>query len=208
MARPPKRGPYRKTKERREAIIKAALEEYATSDAGGPTLKAIAQRVGITESALLYHFGSREELFWAIIQARDEQDRFAADDEPLDAEGFTRLGQLIAHNAETPGLVRLFMEFAVAAASPTHPAHGYLRDRYDGYTTALAQSLQTAKGVDADTAAWLARLLVAAADGLQIQWLLDDRVDMRRDLERLVDHVLAGGDAAAAETTPAAVEPQ
>ncbi|MDR1432522.1 MAG: TetR/AcrR family transcriptional regulator [Propionibacteriaceae bacterium] len=190
MNKPGRRGPYRKTNQRRAEIIQAALAQYATSDAGGPTLKAIAEHVGIAESALLYHFGSREELFWAIVRARDEQDRFAERGKLLDDSDFKKLGAMIAHNAETPGLVKLFLEFAVAATSPTHPAHEYLRGRYADMLQTLSAGLQHAKGMEPERADWLARVLLAATDGLQIQWLLNGETDMRKDLERLIDLAL------------------
>lgn len=191
MASP--RGPYRKSAERRAEILRAALEAYATSDAGGPTLRSIAQRLDLTESALLYHFGSRDDLFWAIIRARDDADRLRSDDQTLDAEDFHRLGELIAHNASTPGLVKLFLEQAVAAVSATHPAHDYMRERYARFAAGLARGLQNAKGLSQERADWLARILIAASDGLQIQWLLDPAIDMQRDLGQLVELALAAG---------------
>ncbi|MDR2381474.1 MAG: TetR/AcrR family transcriptional regulator [Bifidobacteriaceae bacterium] len=189
MAQP--RGPYRKSGARRAEILAAALAEYAAADAGGPTLKAIAQRLDLAESALLYHFGSREELFWEIVRARDEADRFHRDEAPLEAEDFHRLGEMIAHNASTPGLVKLFLEQAVAAVAASHPGHRYMRERYISFATGLSAGLCHAKGLAPKRADWLARVLIATADGLQIQWLYNPQVDMRRDLGELVDLALA-----------------
>ncbi|MDR2377993.1 MAG: TetR/AcrR family transcriptional regulator [Bifidobacteriaceae bacterium] len=189
MAQP--RGPYRKSGARRAEILAAALAEYAQADAGGPTLKAIAQRLDLAESALLYHFGSREELFWEIVRARDEADRFRRDEEPLEPDDFHRIGEMIAHNASTPGLVKLFLEQAVAAVAASHPGHAYMRERYARFAAGLAAGLRKAKGLAPESADWLARVLIAAADGLQIQWLFNPEVDMRGDLGRLVDLALA-----------------
>ncbi|MDR0593417.1 MAG: TetR family transcriptional regulator [Bifidobacteriaceae bacterium] len=181
-----KRGPYRKTAGIRNAILWAALEAYAESDAGGPTLQAIADKAGLTETALLYHFPNREELFLAILRARDSRDSFRELGDPPSAQDFERLGRLIAHNAETPGLVRLFLEQVVAAVGGAHPAHAYFAERYRAFAVGLAEALTQAKGLPADQAAWLARVLIAAADGLQIQWLYDPSISMRQDLDRLV----------------------
>ena len=187
-----KRGPYKKSAERRGAILAAALEAYAESDAGGPTLQAIADKAGLTQTALLYYFPSREDLFLAIVQARDEQDRFRPLDETLTAEDFRRLGDMVAHNSDTPGLVRLFLEQAVAsAAGDSHVAHTYFKQRYAAFRRTLAEGLQAARGVPADQAEWLARVLIAAADGLQLQWLYNPDFSMRRDLGRLVDLAIA-----------------
>ncbi|MDR1238060.1 MAG: TetR/AcrR family transcriptional regulator [Propionibacteriaceae bacterium] len=182
-----KRGPYKKSAERRSAILSAALAAYAESDAGGPTLQAIAEKVGLTQTALLYYFSSREELFLAIVRARDDRDRFRAIEDPPSIEDFKRLGQLIARNTETPGLVRLFLEQAVAAAGTGHLAHDYFKDRYRAFAASLAEGLCTARGISADTADWLARVIIAAADGLQIQWLYNPEISMAHDLERLVN---------------------
>jgi AcrR family transcriptional regulator len=181
------RGPYRKSAARKAEILAAALAEYAHSDAGGPTLKAIANRVDIAESAVLYHFGGRDNLFVEIIRARDEADSLGPADAGLGPGDFARLGEIIAHNASTPGLVKLFLEQAVAAATPTHAAHDYMKARYARFAEGLAKGLRDTKGLSDERAQWLARILLAAADGLQIQWLLDPEVDMRRDLEALID---------------------
>jgi hypothetical protein len=53
--------------------------------------------------------------------------------------------------------------------------------------------------VDAEMAA---NLLIAAADGLQTQWLLDPEVDMAAHLSSLVS-LLCSGPAPAAESGPA-----
>jgi AcrR family transcriptional regulator len=159
---------------------------------GGPTLKTIADKVGLTESALLYHFGSREELFWAIIQARDEAESAQARDETATVD-FSHLGEIVADNASTPGLVKLFLDQAVAGISPSHPAHDYMRQRYGDFARGLAEGLQRDRGLAEERAAWLARILLAAADGLQIQWLLDDQVNMRRDLAQLYVRVSSRG---------------
>jgi AcrR family transcriptional regulator len=185
------RGPYRKSAARRDEILSTALAEYAAADAGGPTLKTIAERLDLTESALLYHFGSRDELFWEIVRARDEADSLHHNDEPLDTDDFHRIGELIAHNASTPGLVRLFLEQAVASVSPSHPGHDHMRERYARLTAVLSRGLQSAKGLTKERADWLARMLIAASDGLQLQWLLNPGPDMRADLGELVDLTLA-----------------
>ncbi|WP_432843151.1 TetR/AcrR family transcriptional regulator [Dactylosporangium sp. CA-092794] len=185
-----KRGPYAKGLERRKAILAAALEAYAESDAGGPTLKAIADRAGIPETSLLHYFGSREELFVAIVTARDEADRAFIGDRASDAADLAEHHKIVTHNIQTPGLVKLFAEQSVAAASPSHPAHEYFSRRYPRYIEALSRSLRDNRGLDEATARWFARILIAAADGLQIQWLLDPSIDMDADLARLTTALL------------------
>lgn len=56
-------------KERRiEAILDAAHSEFVVSGFAGARLENIAETVGITKGAILFHFESKERLFEAAIQ--------------------------------------------------------------------------------------------------------------------------------------------
>jgi hypothetical protein len=69
-----------------------------------------------------------------------------------------------------------------------------MRERYPRFAAELARGLQNTKGLPIEQAEWLARIVMAASDGLQIQWLLDPTLDMRGDLTRLIDLALAAAD--------------
>jgi hypothetical protein len=65
---------------------------------------------------------ARDELFIAILTERDAVDRAT-----FDPDGFAAVA---AHSAQTPGLVRLFLEMAAAAPDAEHAAHGFFSRRY------------------------------------------------------------------------------
>ncbi|MFJ6617699.1 TetR family transcriptional regulator [Kitasatospora sp. NPDC091335] len=213
------RGPYAKTSAKRRQIIDAALAAYAEAGSRKVSVRDIAQRVGMTDAGVLHHFGGREALLTAVLAARDEAaaERYGALEERSAEENLS----ILAANASTPGLVKLFVDLAAAAAEPEHPAHDYFGDRYDRHRRQLAVQLAgaaravgpNAEGPDAaavgsgavgtegpdaegagtearERAAWAARILIAAADGLQLQWLLDPRIDMADDIRRLADALL------------------
>ncbi|MFF2951418.1 TetR family transcriptional regulator [Kitasatospora sp. NPDC057965] len=206
------RGPYAKTSSKRQQIIEAALAAYAEAGSRKVSVRDIAQRVGMTDAGVLHHFGGREALLTAVLAARDAaaEERFGA----FEARSADDFLQILAANASTPGLVKLFVDLAAAAAEPDHPAHDYFGERYDRYRRRFAEQLveQASAGpvpdgpvsdgpvpdaragaVDADRAAeaaWAARILIAATDGLQLQWLLDPRIDMADDIRRLADVLL------------------
>ncbi|MBD0671280.1 TetR/AcrR family transcriptional regulator [Streptomyces sp. CBMA156] len=208
------RGPYAKTSAKRRQIIDAALAAYAEAGSRKVSVRDIAQRVGMTDAGVLHHFGGREALLTAVLAARDEAaaERYGALEERSAEENLS----ILAANASTPGLVKLFVDLAAAAAEPEHPAHDYFGDRYDRHRRQLAAQLAgaapavgpDAEGPDAEAvgserpdaegagaeaqerAAWAARILIAAADGLQLQWLLDPRIDMADDIRRLADALL------------------
>lgn len=179
-----RRGPYAKGIAKRQQILLEALAAYAESDSAGPSLRAIAARVDLSERGLLHYFASREELFVSILRERDAGELEALGAEPA----VETLVDVPARSARTPGLVRLFLELAAAAADPSSLAHEFFNNRYrrlrEFMTIVLRRSRVAAASTD-DDAAFLGRMLIAAADGLQMQWLLDPSIDMQSDLQRL-----------------------
>jgi AcrR family transcriptional regulator len=178
------RGGYAKGRERRDAILAAANEVFATRGFRGASLATIARRVGVSEPGLLHHFASKEELLLELLTLRDQHDdeRIA---QAFDAHAHVLevLLALCRQNAERPGIVRLFTILAAESVDPDHPAHAWFVDRYRDRRSQLAQQLAieqregtVATDVDAHTAA---AQILAMFDGLQIQWLLEpDATDM------------------------------
>lgn len=183
-----RRGPYAKGVAKRAEILQQALAAYAESDSSGPSLRAIAARVGLSERGLLHYFTSRDELLVAILQARDDADRVLAE-AATSVEG---LAGIQARSTGTPGLVRLFLEMAAAAPDPQHAAHRFFRDRYARLRDRVGRLVAAGGPTTPDDAAFAARILIAASDGLQAQWLLDPSIDMEADLLRLAVALGAG----------------
>ena len=65
---------------RREQILKVALRLFAEQGIAGTGLRQIAQEVGIAQPALYHYFASKEQLFTAIVEWREEamKQRFPA----------------------------------------------------------------------------------------------------------------------------------
>ena len=51
-----------------ERILDAARGEFAQRGFGGARLQDIAEHAGLTHPTLLYHFGSKERLYAAVIE--------------------------------------------------------------------------------------------------------------------------------------------
>jgi AcrR family transcriptional regulator len=187
------RGPYAKTAARRQEILDAALAAYAEAGSRGVSVRDIAQRVGMTDAGVLHHFGSREALLAAVIEARD-----TAAAEEYSPESVLWRTELLAENAATPGLVKLFLDIAAASADPDHPGHAFFTERYRRLREQIAALLlvgpppvlRSAEPVSDPDADWAARVLLAATDGLQLQWLLEPSIDMAGDIGRLRDVLL------------------
>ncbi len=107
-------------------------------------------------------------------------------------------------NRSIPGLVELYATLTTDALQEQHAVtREFVRDRFRSLRQALAamiESGQQAGRVAADIDPLdAAALVIAASDGLQIQWLLDpDAVDVGRSLsilERLLPEAAAPGQA-------------
>lgn len=190
------RGSYAKGVARREEILESALDVIGRKGYQNASLKEIAEVVGVTPAALLHYFGSKEELFTAVLRKRDEHD--GLEPSVLDAqdavEGFL---EVIRHNTQVPGLVALFSRLSVDAADPAHPAHDYFLERSERLRSTIAESFSSGQQrttLDPDT---LARIIQAASDGLQLQWMIDPTVDMPGIMAALIDALQP----AAAKTT-------
>ncbi|OZB83005.1 TetR/AcrR family transcriptional regulator [Microbacterium sp. 13-71-7] len=180
------RGSYAKGIAKRAEILEVALDVVAEMGCRNAPNVEIARRVGLTQAGLMHHFGSREELYMAVLRARDERDTEAHWIREPNFSGF--LG-VIEHNTTVPGLVQLYVEFSAEASIGKHPAHEFFVERYEWVRQSMKQAVRAAQesgefgpNVDADI---VADLVVATADGLQQQWLLDRSIDMVARLRTL-----------------------
>ena len=152
-----------------------ARDEFAQRGFDNATVRQIAGRAGVDPGMIAHHFGSKQQLLAAVLEARDARDGLG-DRDPL-----ADLVALVRANARSPELVRLFAVTSAEATAPGHAAHDGFAARYVRVRTLLADAL-------GDPA--LARLVVAAVDGLQVQWLLDPSIDMAADLELLLERLV------------------
>ena len=180
-----RRGSYAKGVAKREEILTAALDVIARNGYGRASVRELADAVGLSQAGLLHYFSSKEELFAEVLRKRDEVDaatfiEAAGSDDP---EALVReYPALIRHNADVPGLVQLFARLSADATDPDHPAHEFFVGRYRQFRTFAAEGVRRAQAAGSLSADLdperVATMLMALADGLQTQWLMDPEVDM------------------------------
>ncbi|MFJ3802612.1 TetR/AcrR family transcriptional regulator [Streptomyces sp. NPDC090088] len=177
------RGPYAKTPARRAEIVRAARDSFAERGYANASLRDIAERAGITHAGLLHHFHNKDELLAEVLADRDSEDWQQGVDEVDSTERLgSYLAELIRHHQKAPELMRLWIELAAAASRPDHPAHTYFVDRYersraqfsDGFPDEAAR-FTLRQGVSPESAAVLFQ---AVLNGLQLQWILDQELDI------------------------------
>ena len=177
-------GSYPKGIAKREDILTTALDVIAAQGYHRTSLREIAEATNLTAAGLLYYFGTKEDLLTEILRKRDEVNAGYVGDEDS-----PRIVKIVRHNMSTPGLVELYASLANAATHPTHPAHAFFKDRYVKIPENIAMEIRALQAtgrvredIDPDR---FGRIMLAAADGLQEAWMLDDSVDMAAHLEYL-----------------------
>src|SRR3982750_1660075 len=63
------RGTRMTADERRDAIVAAATEEFATGGLVGASTEAVARRVGVSQPYVFQLFGTKKELFLAVVRS-------------------------------------------------------------------------------------------------------------------------------------------
>jgi AcrR family transcriptional regulator len=188
----PKKGSYAKGIAKREEILTTALDVFAEKGYRRASLREIAESVGLSQAGLLHHFSSKEELFSEVLRKRDEVDITVAEgagasDGTDGTDAFGVLVDVVRHNAQVPGLVQLYATISAEAADDDHPGHKYFVARYRAFIEQLedhVRSEQAAGRVDAALdARQIARIGIAVADGMQVQWMLDGEADMAETVE-------------------------
>jgi AcrR family transcriptional regulator len=187
---PSTRGPYSKSARRRQEILEKAIEIFVRDGVDAGSFRSVATALGVSHTALRYYFPTREALLIAVYEAheiREQEDEWLGDgNNPLPA-----LRESAARNRAVPGLVQLYASLTADAVQAGMPASTeFVRHRFEVLRSQMVPRIERAQaagtlptGVNAKD---LSSLVVAASDGLQIQWLLDpDSVNVERVLELL-----------------------
>lgn len=184
----------------RELVLDAALEMFVEQGYRATSVRDIAARCAMTHPGLLYHFPSKAALLMAALQRRDDVDCVDGESgdlafNQLDASAVLRhLVNSAKNNASKRGLVELFANLSVEASAPDHPAHDYFVERYTALKATVTRAFADLDRDGALRQGVVPRIaaiqVVAAMDGLQIQWLLDPDTDMAGALAVYVNSLL------------------
>ena len=186
------RGPYAKTRARRAEIIRHASEAFSQRGYQASSLREIAAAVGMTQPGLTHHFSTKEELLIAVLEDKDRTYiKELAEESPDEVR--PRLHGIVQRNSARYELMRLLTVLTGEAANPSHPAHGYFKQRYKRARRLFAE-LATEAQANREFAADLdpdltATMLVAVMEGLQLQWQMDKRVDMVQAFDAFLDRL-------------------
>ena len=193
LAAPARRGPYAKTAKRRQEIVDAATNVFATRGYHGGSLRDISRQIGLSLTSVVHHFPAKSDLLAAVLENADHAGYWFGDHARVNGVKAAII-ELVVHNLDRPELLRLLAIVSSEASDPEHPAHGWFVRRYENFAAELERLLaydveegRLPSDVDAEQAA---HLIIAVWDGLQLQWLLDPAQDMRGRMDQALARLL------------------
>jgi len=189
------RRSYPKGTRRRQQILQSAIALFAQRGVDSASLRTVGAAIGVSHTALRHYFSSRDDL---LVEVYRTHEALAIGNEPT--AGGSAVGVIIEaaeRNRSIPGLVELYATLTTDALQERHAVtREFVRDRFAGLRETLAARIESAQrtgriAADIDPRD-AAALVIAASDGLQIQWLLDpEAVDVGRSLA-LLERLLPG----------------
>jgi AcrR family transcriptional regulator len=175
---------------RREQILQTAMEGLAADGYRNTSIRGIGRVLGLEPAHILYYFDSREELLQKVIERWDEDAMAHLGTQSGPDEALDSYVETIRHNLQIPGIVHLYLTFAAEAVHPDHSSHEFFRQRFERVRAILEEGIRFEQasgriepGLDAGLES---RKLVALADGLQLQALIEPGIDAPADLEAAV----------------------
>jgi AcrR family transcriptional regulator len=181
---------YPKGVRRRQQILDSAIALFAQRGVDRASLRTVGEAIGVSHTALRHYFASRDEL---LVEAYRTHEARAAGEAPA-AVSESAVGLIIEaanRNRSIPGLVELYATLTTDALQEQHAVtREFIRDRFRSLRALLAGRIEAGQqaghiAADIDPAD-AAALVIAASDGLQVQWLLDPgAVDVGRSLSIL-----------------------
>lgn len=172
---------------RRAELLEAVIEAFARGGIGGRSLRDIAAAVGTSHRMLIHHFGSREELLLAVVEAVEHRQTTVLADLPDDPAAATAMMWADLRRPELRPLERLFFECYARGAQGEAPFDRLVPAAVDGWLALVA-----ARG-DEPTDPALVRLGLAVARGLLLDLVATgDEIGVDAAAARFVEMLAAG----------------
>ncbi|MDN4472181.1 TetR/AcrR family transcriptional regulator [Demequina zhanjiangensis] len=173
-----RRGPYAKSRERRAEVLHAAIAVFGAKGYNGASMREVARELGMSLTAVTHHFGNKVGLLEAVLEETDRQ----GEDVDMSQGLVDWATNLAERNLARPELLRVLAIVAAEASSPEHPAHEWVVQRYDRIRALVMELVledQRAGRIAAShDPSYVVDSALALWDGLQLQWLIDPKVDM------------------------------
>ncbi|HTV96207.1 MAG TPA: TetR/AcrR family transcriptional regulator [Steroidobacteraceae bacterium] len=184
MPRPPRSRRRDDPEVRREQIIDQAIRIIGQRGYYGFTIQELAQRCGLSNAGLLYHFGTKDQIFLAVMQELERREieviaplAAAAERQGelstagLKAAFAELLHTMLARGVNRPELSRFHAILQSESLDKHHPGHESFRLQ-ESRVLRLFAKLVAPHAPDPRSTA---RQLLALMQGLALQWLREDQ---------------------------------
>jgi AcrR family transcriptional regulator len=181
-----------------DRIADAAVKLFARYGYRGTTIAQIAREVGLTDAGVLYHYPTKADLFWAVVDTFEDlqRDRVLALLAPGGLTAIRNLAEWGPIIEERPDLLALQVVLGAAAVSDDSELRPYYHQRYDDLRAGIADLLAQAAGAgdvrgDVD-GVFEATAFLAFLDGLRVQYFYSDgAVSLSDNLATYVDQLVS-----------------
>jgi AcrR family transcriptional regulator len=175
-----------KGEQTKRAILAAAAAAFAEGGYRGASLSSIAERAGVTQSGLLHHFRTKEELLSAVLSrsVRSDEERL------LELLGRNKgvvesMRALLVESLGNRVDSRLLAVLGAEATTVEHPVQDEMRERFEQLRNRLVGALATdPEHADTDVVA-MATALIGLAEGIRLQWVYSPELDVLGAYDRL-----------------------
>jgi AcrR family transcriptional regulator len=165
-------------KDRRQAMIAAALELVGERGPNAVTLGDVGERVGTSHAAVLYHFRSRRELLLAVLEERDRRARTVLDRcfAPGGLRALRKLSEVTGAIQREPNFTKLAFVLSAESLGDDRIGH-YFQARHQYIRGGLARAMRIGQEqgeirTDLDVDARAAQV-AAFLDGIAMQHFID-----------------------------------
>lgn len=180
-----------------DQIADAAVRRFARHGYHDTTIARIARDVGLTDAGVLYHFPTKADLFWSVVDMFEDlqRDRVLALLGPGGLTAIRNLAQWGSIMEERPELLALQVVLGSEAVSEGSELRPYYQQRYEGLRAGIAGLFTQAAAAgdiraDVDSVAE-ATALIALMDGLRLQYFYSDRaVSIADNLAAYIDQLV------------------
>lgn len=186
--------------ERRPQLIKAAIDLMTREGVAAGSTRAIAAELGVAQATVHYTFGTKEELYRAVMEQVTEGltaqvERAAPDDAGFEETVAALAGALwrtVREQATSHQLLTELTMFALRTPRLTEALHGHYRGVIEVTAKLVTEAAERTGYELAHPAETIARFFLAGFDGLTMQRLsLPDEASERTGLQALVAATVA-----------------
>lgn len=190
-------GDQKSTSSNREIILNVARELIVEKGVKQTSLADVAREAGISKGTLFYHYPRKSLLIYDIVERHFEEltesmiGRLSKVDEDYDP--LQKLQMVIQMLVDEDNLGRMNLYLIQEAMLEDPELRRRFVDQYESWRQLIAGQLETVFGLESQTGLEsLATVILAAIDGLIIQWLLDSRgIDLRKISHHLSNMILS-----------------